>query len=126
LSKVFDPFFTTKPLGSGTGLGLSQVYGFARQSGGVAFIRSEPGKGTTVELFFPAVACDAHVPTEPAQPSAALARDGRSRRILVVEDDADVRRVIVECLGLIGYAVSEAPNGTEGLASIADNKPDLL
>jgi signal transduction histidine kinase/CheY-like chemotaxis protein len=125
LNKVFDPFFTTKPLGSGTGLGLSQVYGFARQSGGIAFIRSEVGQGTTVELHFPAATEDAQLAVEQAQ-QPEIPAQVESRRILVVEDDPDVRRVIVECLGLIGYAVSEAPNGTEGLAAIASSKPDLL
>jgi CheY-like chemotaxis protein len=126
LSKVFDPFFTTKPLGSGTGLGLSQVYGFARQSGGLAFIKSEPGAGTTVEMYFPVAPADAEeLPPEPTITRAMPAR-AKSRNILVVEDDTDVRRVIVECLGLIGYAVTEAPNGTEGLAAIAKAKPDLL
>ena len=65
LSKVFDPFFTTKPLGSGTGLGLSQVYGFARQSGGLAFIKSEQGKGTTVEMYFPAAPGGADAQSDP-------------------------------------------------------------
>ena len=125
LSKVFDPFFTTKPLGSGTGLGLSQVYGFARQSGGLAFVRSQLGAGTTVEMYFPAAPADAQVRTEPAAPPAMPQR-AEPRNILVVEDDADVRRVIVECLGLIGYSVTEAHNGAEGLAAIANSKPDLL
>ena len=125
LSKVFDPFFTTKPLGSGTGLGLSQVYGFARQSGGLAFIRSELGGGTTVEMYFPAATVDAQPRSEPAQPPV-MPRPAELRHILVVEDDPDVRRVIAECLGLIGYSVSEASNGSEGLAAIASSKPDLL
>jgi CheY-like chemotaxis protein len=123
LSKVFDPFFTTKP--SGTGLGLSQVYGFVRQSGGLAFVRSQPGAGTTIEMFFPAAPADAQAGSEPAQPPAVLQRV-QPRNILVVEDDPDVRRVIVECLGLIGHSVTEAPNGAEGLAAIANHKPDLL
>jgi signal transduction histidine kinase/ActR/RegA family two-component response regulator len=125
LSKVFDPFFTTKPMGSGTGLGLSQVYGFARQSGGLAFIRSELGRGTTVDMYFPAAPADVQVASDaaaaPATPAAL-----KSRQILVVEDDPDVRRVICECLGLIGYSVAEAANGTEGLQAIARHKPDLL
>jgi signal transduction histidine kinase/CheY-like chemotaxis protein len=125
LSKVFDPFFTTKPLGSGTGLGLSQVYGFARQSGGLAFIRSEEGKGTTVEMYFPAAPDHAEDPAEPVAASP-VPLGAKSRHILVVEDDADVRRVIVECLGLIGYSVSEAANGSEGLDAIAREKPDLV
>jgi signal transduction histidine kinase/ActR/RegA family two-component response regulator len=125
LSKVFDPFFTTKPVGSGTGLGLSQVYGFARQSGGVAFLRSEVGVGTTVEMLFPVAPADA---TEhPQETDAPVHRKAaRAHNILVVEDDADVRRVIVECLGLIGYSVREAPNGTAGLAALAASRPDLL
>jgi signal transduction histidine kinase/ActR/RegA family two-component response regulator len=125
LSKVFDPFFTTKPMGSGTGLGLSQVYGFARQSGGVALVRSEVGKGTAVDMYFPAAPADAQSQSEPTIPPF-VAHRVKPRKILVVEDDAEVRRVIVECLGLIGYSVSEAPNGTEGLAAIAAAKPDLL
>lgn len=125
LPKVFDPFFTTKPVGRGTGLGLSQVYGFARQSGGLARIRSVEGGGTTVEMFFPEA--DAEVEDEvvarqqPAVPALAGAC-----HILVVEDDADVRRVIVECLSLIGYKVTEAANGAEALAQLAAAKPDLL
>jgi signal transduction histidine kinase/ActR/RegA family two-component response regulator len=125
LQKVFDPFFTTKPLGNGTGLGLSQVYGFARQSGGQAFIRSELGKGTTVELHFPAAPADTPEPQQLAQVRAPV-QAGRARNILVVEDDAEVRRVIVECLGLIGYAVTEAANGTAGLEALRRAKPDLL
>jgi signal transduction histidine kinase/CheY-like chemotaxis protein len=126
LGKVFDPFFTTKPLGSGTGLGLSQVYGFARQSGGLAFIRSELDKGTSVDLYFPAVDLEAPAFAEPLQQLPVVPRRAKSGTILVVEDDADVRRVIVECLGLIGYQVTEAANGTEGLAALAAAKPDLL
>jgi signal transduction histidine kinase/ActR/RegA family two-component response regulator len=125
LSKVFDPFFTTKPMGSGTGLGLSQAYGFARQSGGVAFVKSELGQGTSVEMYFPAAPEDAQ-PQNDATILPFVAQRVKARKILVVEDDADVRRVIVECLGLIGYAVTEAGNGSEGLAAIAVSKPDLL
>ncbi|MEO5671610.1 MAG: ATP-binding protein, partial [Ramlibacter sp.] len=125
LGKVFDPFFTTKPLGSGTGLGLSQVYGFARQSGGLAFIRSELGKGTSVDILFPAAPAGSR-PSPDHALASMMPRQTRSGNILVVEDDAEVRRVIVECLGLIGYTVTEAPNGTEGLAAIAGARPDVL
>lgn len=125
LGKVFDPFFTTKPVGRGTGLGLSQVYGFARQSGGVARIRSVEGGGTTVELLFPQADEDAEDITVPRQDPAVPALAGACH-ILVVEDDPDVRRVIVECLSLIGYKVTEAANGTEALAHLRAVKPDLL
>ena len=125
LAKVFDPFFTTKPVGRGTGLGLSQVYGFARQSGGIARIRSVEGEGTLVEMLFPQADEEADEPTvalqAPALPAAASAA-----HILVVEDDPDVRRVIVECLSLIGYKVTEAANGPEALTSLATVKPDLM
>jgi signal transduction histidine kinase/ActR/RegA family two-component response regulator len=125
LPKVFDPFFTTKPVGRGTGLGLSQVYGFARQSGGLARIRSAEGAGTTVEMYFPEADLvndeEVIVRQQPAIPALAGAC-----HILVVEDDHDVRRVIVECLSLIGYKVTEAANGTEALQQLATIKPDLL
>ena len=127
LAKVFDPFFTTKPVGSGTGLGLSQVYGFARQSGGLAFIQSAPGTGTAVEMHFPIASIDVleSMGTETTLPLEAR-RPVKPHKILVVEDDAEVRRVIVECLGLIGYTVTEAANGAEGLEAICRDKPDLL
>ena len=125
LPKVFDPFFTTKPVGRGTGLGLSQVYGFARQSGGLARIRSEEGRGTTVEMLFPQADDDAQEPGAARQAPAVPALAGASH-ILVVEDDPDVRRVIVECLSLIGYKVTEAANGAEALTHLSATKPDLL
>jgi signal transduction histidine kinase/CheY-like chemotaxis protein len=125
LPKVFDPFFTTKPVGQGTGLGLSQVYGFARQSGGIAHIRSEIGKGTTVELVFPTVTEDA-VQLPPDVQAPAVPEPAKACHILVIEDDPDVRRVIVECLSLIGYQVTEAANGNEGLEALAATKPDLM
>jgi CheY-like chemotaxis protein len=125
LPKVFDPFFTTKPVGTGTGLGLSQVYGFARQSSGVSRITSVEGQGTTVEMLFPQVDADADevqvARRRPEVPALAGAC-----HILVVEDDPDVRRVIVECLSLIGYKVTEAANGSEALTQLASIKPDLL
>lgn len=124
LPKVFDPFFTTKPVGQGTGLGLSQVYGFARQSGGAAHIRSEPGQGTSVELVFPAATADR--PEMPQAQPPVVPKPAKSSHILVVEDDPEVRRVIVECLSLIGYRVTEAANGAEGLAALTASQPDLM
>jgi len=125
LPKVFDPFFTTKPVGRGTGLGLSQVYGFTRQSGGLARIRSAEGQGTMVEMLFPEADAESDEVTDVRQQPAVPAVAGACH-ILVVEDDPDVRRVIVECLSLIGYKVTEAANGGEALASLAAMKPDLL
>ncbi|HEX2543523.1 MAG TPA: response regulator, partial [Ramlibacter sp.] len=107
------------------GLGLSQVYGFARQSGGLARIHSNEGAGTTVEMLFPQADDEAEEPMVARQAPAMPAVAGASH-ILVVEDDPDVRRVIVECLSLIGYKVTEAANGPEALASLATVKPDLL
>jgi signal transduction histidine kinase/ActR/RegA family two-component response regulator len=126
LQKVFDPFFTTKPVGSGTGLGLSQVHGFAEQSGGRAFIHSAPGEGTRVEMYFPAAQAPARPSPDDAPARPADGRPTQRRRILVVEDDADVRRVIVESLGLLGHDVEEAADGADGLAAIARRPPDLL
>jgi signal transduction histidine kinase/ActR/RegA family two-component response regulator len=124
LPKVFDPFFTTKPVGSGTGLGLSQVYGFARQSGGIARIHSVEGEGTTVEMLFPQA--DEEAEDEAAVRESAVPALAGACHILVVEDDPDVRRVIVECLSLIGYKVTEAANGSEALTQLRAIKPDLL
>lgn len=123
LAKVFEPFFTTKPLGSGTGLGLSQVYGFARQSGGTARVESTVNEGTTVEIWFPAIA-----PEAASEAMAAAPAPGRYalRQILVVEDDAEVRRVIVESLESAGHTVRSAASGEEGLVQMRQARPDLL
>ncbi|MDB5819478.1 MAG: hybrid sensor histidine kinase/response regulator, partial [Rhizobacter sp.] len=94
LGKVFEPFFSTKPVGRGTGLGLSQVYGFVKQSGGATHIRSQPGRGTQVDLYFPLTRKPLDVPM-PAREAAEPSTTSRPRNILVVEDDPDVRRVIV-------------------------------
>ena len=122
--KVFDPFFTTKPIGKGTGLGLSQVYGLLAQSGGSVSLDSAEGVGTTVTLRFPAA--------QPALTEAAAGPEslgsgvcGRER-VLVIEDDDGVRRFIVECLRSLGYKVSEASSGLEGLAQIHAETPELL
>ena len=125
LTKVFDPFFTTKPVGSGTGLGLSQVYGFARQSGGMALLRSEEGSGTVVEMFFPASQERAESAVTAA---AAPARhdDAQRHKVLVIEDDAEVRRAIVESLSMLGYLVSEAADGLGGLAVLEAAAHDLM
>ncbi|SAL67054.1 response regulator [Caballeronia humi] len=123
LADVFDPFFTTKPIGKGTGLGLSQVYGIARQAGGTARIESQPGAGTTVELWLPLGAKEVSETTTlvNAEQNATSAK-----RILVVEDDEDVRTMLVECLKTLGYTVTEAPDGPSGLKRLSADNPDLL
>jgi signal transduction histidine kinase len=124
LDRVFDPFFTTKPIGKGTGLGLSQVYGLLQQSGGSVSLESAEGVGTTVTLCFPAAP---PAPTEAGPASTQEPESGLGReRVLVVEDDEGVRRFIVECLQSLGYAVSEASGGAEGLQHIRTDPPELL
>jgi CheY-like chemotaxis protein len=113
MSQAFDPFFTTKGPGEGTGLGLSQVYGFIKQSGGHVKIYSEVGAGTTVKLYLPRhFSGGSAVETQPA---ALLIPRGRGETILVVEDDADVRSFTVEMLRELGYQVVEAGDGAAGL-----------
>jgi len=112
LAHVFEPFFTTKEIGKGTGLGLSMIYGFAKQSGGHAKIYSEVGHGTTVRLYLPRLAnqatvSDSTVPTAP--------RKGGGETILVVEDNPDVRRLVLRQLRDLGYDVIEAANGPQAL-----------
>ncbi|NUY01374.1 hybrid sensor histidine kinase/response regulator [Paraburkholderia youngii] len=123
LQHVFEPFFTTKPDGHGTGLGLSMVFGFARQSGGQVSIESEVGRGTTVSLLFPRC-CEAETP-ETVDGTAASVGGGET--ILVVEDDADVRLTAVEMLAQLGYKVLTASNGDAALEFIDSDMPiDLL
>jgi len=121
--RVFEPFFTTKPVGKGAGLGLSQVYGFLRQSGGIATIYSEVGEGTTVKLYFRRRRRNGSVADEAAEPDAAMA-DGGNDVILVVEDEAMVREFTVSALEEAGYEVLSAPDGPSGLA-LLDQRPDV-
>jgi PAS domain S-box-containing protein len=114
LGKVFDPFFTTKPLGQGTGLGLSMIYGFAKQSEGHARIHSEVGRGTNVKLYLPRhqKAGEEAASSEPQQRQ----RDKLgSETVLVVEDEEIVRALIVEVLQDLGYNVLQAADGPGGL-----------
>ncbi len=112
LARAFDPFFTTKPVGEGSGLGLSMVYGFARQSGGFAIIESEPGHGTTVRLYLPRVA--AEVPDPVIEPETEAPR-AKGETILVVEDDPEVLGLAVTMLEGLGYEVLSAPEGAGAL-----------
>jgi CheY-like chemotaxis protein len=121
LSRAVEPFFTTKEFGSGSGLGLSIVYGFARQSGGALDIASTPGIGTAVALLLPASA--APPKADSARAPTAAPRTA-SRLVLLVEDDADVRTVIRRQLTEIGHMVIEAPAGDEALA-IVGSAPEL-
>jgi signal transduction histidine kinase/CheY-like chemotaxis protein len=124
LDKVFDPFFTTKPTGKGTGLGLSQVFGIARQSGGTARIASTEGLGAKVEILLPATAAKEGIEAE-AVANLPIASAPRAR-ILVVEDDAGVRQLVVECLEALGYTTIEAAEGKEGLERLQADQPDLM
>ncbi|RZL90375.1 MAG: response regulator [Variovorax sp.] len=123
LGKVFDPFFTTKQH-AGTGLGLSQVYGFTRQSGGTVEVQSEVGVGTTVRLCFPLAPAPEDLAEAPfGAQTAAMALQAE---ILVVEDDPSVRRSMVECLQVLGFRVRQAADGAAGLIELQKAKPDLL
>jgi PAS domain S-box-containing protein len=126
IAKAFEPFFTTKPIGQGTGLGLSMIYGFVRQSEGIARIFSKPGDGTSVRLLLPRYLGDLAVETpREAGPVAPLA--GAGETVLVIEDEALVRGLIVEVLGDLGFAALEATDGPEGLAVLQSRQRiDLL
>ena len=122
LQKVFEPFFTTKTMGHGTGLGGAQVYGFARQSGGEAHIESTVGRGTCVHLLLPLLEQALEAESEEAVNDAITP----PRRILVVEDDADVRQSLVESLELMGHSVLSATNGMAALKTLQLGPPPEL
>jgi signal transduction histidine kinase/CheY-like chemotaxis protein len=120
LAQAFEPFFTTKDIGQGTGLGLSQVFGFAKQSGGDVDIESRPGDGTTVTIRLPRTAAAAPETSTP-QESATLAEIAT---ILVVDDEDDVRRYSVESLRELGYRVVHAPDAARAL-KLLNETPDI-
>jgi CheY-like chemotaxis protein len=130
LGRVFEPFFTTKGPGA-SGLGLSQVYGLARQSGGTVWISSEPGRGTEVSLLLPR-ASEAEMAATVPRPMAAAARSGRADLVLLVDDDPAVRLVTADMLRDLGWGVLEAAGGDEALALLAAHAagrratPDVL
>jgi PAS domain S-box-containing protein len=115
LEKVFDPFFTTKEVGKGTGLGLSMVFGFVKQSGGHIKIYSEEGHGTSVKIYLPRATGLAQTAAE-AKLSSSI--EGGNEAILVVEDDAMVRRYVMTQIESLGYTTYEAANAAEALAVI--------
>lgn len=119
--RAFEPFFTTKGVGAGTGLGLSMVYGFAMQSGGHVRLDSEPGGGTTIRLFLPTASPDVTAGRSGADPPAPAAKPRAAECILVVEDDARVRRVVVARLEEEGYRVIQAVDGNSALSLIASH-----
>ena len=117
--RVFEPFFTTKEAGQGTGLGLSQVYGFIKQSGGHCTVYSEPGMGTTVRLYLPRYSGPGLAAE--AESGAATASHRPEETVLVVEDDVDVRAYASELLGELGYRVLAAPDGQAALALLGEH-----
>ncbi|WP_196207602.1 ATP-binding protein [Citrobacter sp. Res13-Sevr-PEB04-36] len=123
-AQVFEPFFTTKQTGSGSGLGLSMVYGFVRQSGGRVEIESAPGQGTTVRLQLPR----AIVPVQPQDvPVAEHVANSGEKLVLVLEDEADVRQTLCEQLHLLGYLTLEAANGEQAMHLLAaSSEIDIL
>ncbi|MGU3539247.1 ATP-binding protein [Methylobacterium sp. A54F] len=126
VAKAFDPFFTTKPIGAGTGLGLSMIYGFAKQSGGQVRIYSEVGAGTMVCLYLPRHRGPAEEPEPPPDPGAAP-RAAKGETVLVVDDEPTVRMLVTEVLEDLGYAAIEAADGAVGLRVLqSDARIDLL
>lgn len=126
LPHVFDPFFTTKDVGSGTGLGLSQVYGFVQESGGHIEIESELGDGTRVKLYLPG-SVEAQIEPAPTEESAMPEPAKRGTTILVAEDEGLVLAMVVDWLEELGYHILTAQNAAEALSLIETNEPiDIL
>ena len=126
LARAFEPFYTTKPIGQGTGLGLSMIYGFAQQSDGHASIASTLGVGTTVTLYLPRHH-SAAAATDASADAAGTPVASGNETVLVVEDEPLVRNLIVDALSALGYRVIEAVDGPSGLAILQSARPvDLL
>jgi CheY-like chemotaxis protein len=126
IAKAFDPFFTTKPIGQGTGLGLSMIYGFAKQSGGQVRIYSEVGEGTTVCIYLPRLYGDVTAELTD-DTSAPVAGTEAGETILIVDDEPSVRMLIIDVLEELGYTVLEAADSATGLKLLQSNvRIDLL
>jgi CheY-like chemotaxis protein len=126
VQRAFDPFYTTKPLGQGTGLGLSMIYGFAKQTGGQVRISSEIGRGTTIYLFLPQ-----HSEQEKAADASAnfssAPRAGVGETVLIVDDEPSVRMLVTEVLAELGYTAIESADGASALQVLrSDARIDLL
>jgi CheY-like chemotaxis protein len=126
LARAFEPFFTTKEVGKGTGLGLSMVYGMARQSGGTARVESELGVGTTVKIYFRRAGRGADAQAGVDDVGAKASGQRSMAKILVIDDDDDVRQFIVSGLEEYGHEVTEADSGQEGIARFIETDPDLV
>ncbi|MEO6058334.1 MAG: PAS domain S-box protein [Gemmatimonadales bacterium] len=122
LAKIFEPFFTTKPVGSGTGLGLSTVYGIVKQHDGFIWAYSELGMGTTIKLYFPAATGAAAGVAEPVAPPATERKPLEAGLVLVVEDEAAVRHLVRRSLEAVGLTVLEAENGQQALEVVATRR----
>jgi CheY-like chemotaxis protein len=125
--RAFEPFFTTKPVGAGTGLGLSMVYGFVRQSGGYIQLYSDIGRGTTIRMYLPRAGEDEAAGGE-AEESPIRSYPAKGETVLVAEDDERVRRVTLSRLEALGYRVLEAENGPAALKILTEQEDriDLL
>ena len=124
-ARVFEPFFTTKEIGKGTGLGLAQVYGFVRQSGGLVRLRSAPGEGTSISLVLPVSHREAAQPDDAPLPEAGPAKTGAA--MLVVEDDEEVAALVMDMLAQLGHHPTLVTTAAAALGALADGRPvDLM
>jgi two-component system cell cycle sensor histidine kinase/response regulator CckA len=124
ISRIFEPFYTTKRDGGGTGLGLSTVLGILRQSGGHVSVRSRPGEGSRFRLWFPRVAAEPDIPVAHTPGVHAI---GAGRRLLLVEDEAPLHRLLTRALTTAGYEVTAVEDGEAALGAVAAGlKPDLV
>jgi CheY-like chemotaxis protein len=127
IEKAFEPFFTTKPIGQGTGLGLSMIYGFARQSEGYARIYSEVGQGTTIKLYLPRYYGEAEGASEEHGELTDAHRAEAGETVLVIEDESAVREIVVDVLEELGYRAVQAADGPTGLKLLQSSmRVDLL